>query len=76
MTHKFLCEIDFNSWQSEPEYFIEHEDEQFMIEYDLKEDCSLNLLAMHLIEKLLQKFYSVCYPFIQEILSRYFQSQV
>ena len=72
ITHKFLSQVDLSSWQNDPEYFIENEDEQFLLEYDLQEDCSINLLAQHLIEKLLQNFYSICYPFIQEILNKYF----
>ena len=47
-----------------------------MLEYDLQDDCSLNLLAQHLIEKLLQKFYPTCYPFVQEILNQYFNGQI
>jgi len=38
----------------------------------LQDDCSINLLAQHLIEKLLQKFYNICYPFVQEVLQQYF----
>ena len=68
ITYKFLSQVDLSMWQSDPEYFIEHEDEQFLLEYDLQEDCCLNLLAQHLIEKLIQKFYNICYPFIQDIL--------
>ena len=47
-----------------------------MLEYDLQDDCSLNLLAQHLIEKILQKFYPTCYPFVQEILNQYFNGQI
>ena len=36
----------------------------------------MNLLAQHLIEKLLQKFYPTCYPFVQEILKQYFEGQI
>ena len=53
VTKDFLSQVDLSSWQSDPEYFIENEDEQFLLEYDLQDDCSLNLLAQHLIEKLL-----------------------
>lgn len=53
VTKQFLSQVDLSSWQSDPEYFIENEDEQFLLEYDLQDDCSLNLLAQHLIEKLL-----------------------
>ncbi len=53
VTKHFLSQVDLSSWQSDPEYFIENEDEQFLLEYDLQDDCSLNLLAQHLIEKLL-----------------------
>jgi hypothetical protein len=34
-----------SSWTSDPEYFIENEDEHFLLEYDLQDDCSQNLLA-------------------------------
>ena len=71
-----MSQVDLSSWQSDPEYFIEHEDEQFLLEYDLQDDCSINLLAQHLIEKLLQKFYNICYPFVQEILNQYFTEQL
>ena len=43
-----------------------------MLEYDLQENRSLNFLAQHLIEKLLQKFYNICYPFIQDMMTQYF----
>lgn len=76
VTKHFLSQVDLSSWQSDPEYFIENEDEQFLLEYDLQDDCSLNLLAQHLIEKLLQKFYPTCYPFVQEIFNQYFQGQL
>lgn len=76
ITQRFLSQVDLSSWQNDPEYFIEHEDEQFLLEYDLQDDCSINLLAQHLIEKLLQKFYNICYPFIQEILNQYFSGQI
>lgn len=45
VTYRFLSQVDLQSWQTDPEYFIENEDEQFLLEYDLAEDCSLNLLA-------------------------------
>ena len=45
VTHRFLSQVDLSSWQSDPEYFIEHEDEKFLLEYDLQDDCSINLLA-------------------------------
>lgn len=45
VTKQFLSQVDLSSWQSDPEYFIENEDEQFLLEYDLQDDCSLNLLA-------------------------------
>jgi len=45
VTRHFLSAVDLSSWQSDPEYFIENEDEQFLLEYDLQGDCSLNLLA-------------------------------
>lgn len=76
VTHKFLSQVDLSSWQSDPEYFIENEDEQFLFEYDLQDDSSLNLLAQHLIEKLLQKFYHVLYPFVQHILEQYIGGQL
>lgn len=72
MTHRFLSQIDLESWQTDPEYFIDNEDESYLIEYDLQDDCSINLLAQHLIEKLLQNFYQVCYPFVESILHQYF----
>ena len=53
ITKNFLSQVDLSTWQSDPEYFIENEDEQFLLEYDLQEDSSLNLRAQHLIEKLL-----------------------
>ncbi len=53
ITLRFLSQVDLTSWQSEPEYFLQNEDEQFLLEYDLQEESSLNLLAQHLIEKLL-----------------------
>ena len=36
----------------------------------------MNLLAQHLIEKLLQKFYPTCYSFVQEILQQYFTGAI
>jgi hypothetical protein len=53
VTHRFLSQLELESWQNDPEYFIENEDEHFLLEYDLEADCSINLLALHLIEKLL-----------------------
>jgi hypothetical protein len=44
-THRFLSQLDVSSWQTDPEYFIENEDEQYLIEYDIADDCSINLLA-------------------------------
>lgn len=76
ITLRFLSQVDLTSWQSEPEYFLQNEDEQFLLEYDLQEESSLNLLAQHLIEKLLQKFYSICYPFVQDILKEYFMGSL
>lgn len=76
ITLRFLSQVDLTSWQSEPEYFLQNEDEQFLLEYDLQEESSLNLLALHLIEKLLQKFYSICYPFVQDILKEYFMGSL
>ena len=35
VTKHFLSQVDLSSWQSDPEYFIENEDEQFLLEYDL-----------------------------------------
>ena len=76
VTHRFLSQVDLKSWSNDPEYFIENEDEHFLLEYDLEADCSINLLALHLIEKILQQFYSTCYPFVQEILNQYFTGQL
>jgi len=45
ITLRFLSQVDLTSWQSEPEYFLQNEDEQFLLEYDLQEESSLNLMA-------------------------------
>ena len=69
MTHRFLPTINIDMWQKDPEYFIEHEDENyFLLEYDLDSECSMNLLAQQLIEKIMQKFYHSVFPFIKELL--------
>ena len=62
-------------WQSNPEYFIENEDENyFMSEYDLDAACSMNLLSYQLLEKLISSCYETCYQFIAEdLLPIYFK---
>jgi hypothetical protein len=45
---------NINSWQNDPESFIELEDENnFINEFDLDSACSINFLAHMLIEKLI-----------------------
>jgi len=45
---------NIESWQRDPESFIELEDENYFIsEFDLDSACSLNFLAHQLTEKLI-----------------------
>lgn len=67
-----------SQWQSNPEYFIENEDENYFIsEYDLDSACSTKLLAYQLLEKLISSCYETCYQFIsEELLPIYFNGQL
>lgn len=62
------------SWRSDPESFIEQEDENYFInDFDLDAGCSLNFLAHQLTEKLITQLYQTCYPFIKDdLLINYF----
>ena len=35
VTHKFLSQVDLTAWQTDPEFFVQNEDEQFLVEFDL-----------------------------------------
>ena len=61
-------------WRYEPEAFIEQEDDNYMmLEYDMDPEMTLNLLSFQLIDKLIDKFYSTCFPFLQNtLLQEYF----
>ena len=49
-------------WQSEPETFIELENESYFItEFDLDSGTTINALAYQVVEKLLSNFYPSCY---------------
>ena len=60
-------------WKSDPENYIEHEDElYYMLEYDMDAECTMSLLAYQFLEKIVQKFYEPCLPMIHdELLSKY-----
>ena len=68
--------MDLNAWETDPENFVMTEDESFLVEFDLQEDNSINLLAQHLIEKIIQKFYHIVYPFVQGILEQYLGGKI
>jgi hypothetical protein len=56
-------------WKNEPENFIEQEDDHYlMLEYDMDPEMTLSLLSFQLIDKLIEKFYSTTYTFIQNNL--------
>lgn len=65
-------------WQSEPETFIELEDEShFISEFDLDSATTINALAYQVVEKLLSNFYQACYSLInEELLPSYFNGTV
>lgn len=65
-------------WREEPEAFIEHEDDSYlMLEYEMDAEMTTNLLAFHLVDKLIENFYQTCFPFIQnELLQSYFTGQL
>ena len=69
---------NINSWQNDPESFIELEDENnFINEFDLDSACSINFLAHMLIEKLISQMYPTCYPFIKDdLLNQYFNGSL
>jgi hypothetical protein len=39
-----------------------------MLEYDMDADMTLSLLSFHLIDKVIEKFYTTTFPFIQNTL--------
>ena len=48
-----------------------------MLEYEMDAEMTSNLLAHHLIEKLIENFYQTCFPFIQnELLQQYFTGKL
>jgi hypothetical protein len=56
-------------WSTDPESFIELEDENYFInDFDLDSACSINFLAHLVTEKMITQMYSTCYPFIKEDL--------
>lgn len=61
-------------WEEEPESFIEQEDDNYlMLEYDMDAEMTLSLLSFQLIDKLIEKFYTTTFPFIQNtLLQSYF----
>jgi hypothetical protein len=73
-----LGEGNIRSWESDPESFIEMEDENcFVSEFDLDPACSVNFLAHQLTERLLSQLYNTCYSFVKdELLAAYFNGQL
>lgn len=69
---------NLNQWRDEPENFIEQEDDNYlMLEYDMEPEMSVSLLSFQLIDKIIEKFYSTCFPFIQNnLLQSYFTGQM
>jgi hypothetical protein len=52
-------------WISEPETFIEQEDDNYlMLEYEMEPEMTISLLSFQLIDKLIEKFYNTTFPFI------------
>ena len=44
-----------------------------MLEYDMDPEMSINLLSFQLIDKLIERFYPTCFPFLQNtLLQEYF----
>lgn len=74
----YLPLTSLNHWRDEPENFIEQEDDNYlMLEYDMEPEMSLSLLSFQLIDKIIEKFYSTCFPFIQNnLLQSYFTGQL
>jgi hypothetical protein len=62
------------TWRTDPESFIELEDENYFInEFDIDSGCSINFLAHQLTEKIITQLYNTCYPFIKDdLLMTYF----
>ena len=67
-----------DQWRYEPETFIENEDENYlMLEYDMDQEMTISLLSFQLIDKLIEKFYSTTFPFIQnQLLQQYFTGEL
>lgn len=65
-------------WRTDPESFIEFEDENYFInDFDLDSNCSLNFLAHLVTEKLISKLYNTCYPFVKDdLLAQYFNGSL
>jgi hypothetical protein len=65
---------DVEKWKFDPETFIEQEDDNYlMLEYDMDPEMTLSLLSFQLVDKLIEKFYSTTYPFVQsQLLQQYF----
>ena len=65
-----------DQWRYEPESFIEQEDDNYlMLEYDMDPEMTVSLLSFQLIDKLIERFYSTTFPFIQnQLLQTYFTS--
>ena len=74
MFTNYLPLQNVDQWGYEPEAFIEQEDDNYlMLEYDMDPEMSLSLLSFQLIDKLIEKFYSTTFPFIQnQLLHSYF----
>ena len=71
---KYLPLQNVEQWKEEPESFIEQEDYNYlMLEYDMDAEMTLSLLSFQLIDKLIEKFYTTTFPFIQNtLLQSYF----
>lgn len=57
---RYLPLKEISLWKSDPEAFIEQEDDSFGHEFDTDLDSSLSFLAYSVLEQLLQNFPSVC----------------
>ena len=69
LTLNYLPLSDVDMWRYEPESFIDQEDDNYlMLEYDMDAEMSLSLLSFQLIDKLIEKFYTTTFPFIQNSL--------
>jgi hypothetical protein len=66
------------AWRTDPESFIELEDENYFInDFDLDSACSINFLAHLVTEKMISQMYRTCYPFIKDdLLAQYFNGQL